>query len=483
MADYNPAVAANVQSVNLTPVLQAVMNAQLVGAHTGLYSLQAAQQARQYNALQSAAAAYRGGQDPVGAYLASGGDPSGATALQTVSSGQKAMGMTPGGILPSQYGELTKANANNVNAFNVGSEASARIAAGVLADPRNDQVWHEAVNQHYNTYGGNPLERQQLLNTTDPNQRLAIARAYSGQGVSPADVVKPVSVTPGNPVYSTGQIMSGQGFQTAPTPVQTAQPGQPTASQPANTARPASPTPSTAPIQPVQPGAPQPIIPGLTPFQKEMQTQQAQKTVDYLQGEGSKSYSNAQSLMGSLTNVEHDIDALGPQNMGTFANAKMTAVKGLNTIFNQFGISQIDPTKIANWEEFNKETIRAGMQLINSNFGGSREAASIIQMGKAAVPGVENSYLGAKYVSATIKAAAQRQIDLYEYQAAHPDQLPAVSAIQFNKAHPPQQYAMAGIASAIPQGAKQYLTAHPETASQFNKNFGSGMAQFILTHP
>jgi hypothetical protein len=193
--------------------------------------------------------------------------------------------------------------------------------------------------------------------------------------------------------------------------------------------------------------------------------------------------------MGSMVNVEHDIDALGPKWMGAGAELKGNFAKGWNSFVDTLpgsdavkAAAKFDPSKVSSWEEFNKEQIRAGMQLINSNFGGSREAASIIQMGKMAVPGVENTYLGAKYVSSTIKAAAQRQIDLYEYQAAHPDQLPAVSAVQFNNTHPPQMYAMKGITDVIPDGAKQYLAAHPETAATFNKHFGNGTAQFILSN-
>jgi hypothetical protein len=213
-----------------------------------------------------------------------------------------------------------------------------------------------------------------------------------------------------------------------------------------------------------------------------LQTATGNETIKYIQDEGYKGYSNAQTLLGSMVNVDHDIEKLGPQWMGAGADAKASVAKSWNSMLDSIGIQggHIDPSKIATWEEFNKEQTRAGMQLINSNFGGSREAASIIQMGRAATPGVSNSYLGAKYVSATIKAAAQRQSDLYEYQAAHPDQLPAQSAIQFNKMNPPQQYAMSGIASVIPDGAKQTLMQHPETAATFNKHFGDGMAQFIL---
>lgn len=462
---YNPAIAETVQSggPNFAQTLGSIAQFNSANAMAGLRDVQALQAQRQYNALQAAAEAYRNRQDPVGAYLSQGGDPAGAGQLQNVFAGQRAMSQTPGGILPNQALDLRKLNKTNAETQAVNLGIASKIAGGVLADPTNDQAWQSAVNAHYQTFGGPDLERQQLLSIKDPNQRLQIARAYSGQGVSPDEANKPFQYEPGNNVTTPSRLMS------AGVPMPQARPQQPgqTAQQPA-------PVPQTI--------NPAPAIQGLTPQQKALQTATGTKTVDYLQDEGRKTYDNATTLMGSMVNVDHDIDALGPQWMGAGADAKASVAKSWNSMLDTLGVQggHIDPGKIATWEEFNKEQIRAGMQLINSNFGGSREAASIIQMGKAAVPGVSNTYLGAKYVSATIKAAAQRQIDLYEYQAAHQDQLPAVSAIQFNKMHPPQMYAMSGIASVIPDGAKQTLMQHPETAATFNKHFGSGMAQFIL---
>jgi len=383
-------------------------------------------------------------------------DPSGLNQLQTVYANQRAMSQTPGGIMPGAYSDLTKATSNIASTGktlaetqNVNAGLGAKLASGVIADPSNDATWREAVNKHYDTFGGPSLEKQQLLGVKDPAQRLQIARAYAGQGMSPDEANKPVQITPGNAVTTPSRLM------TPPTA---------TSAGPANA----------------------PIVPGLTPGQKATQTSEAEATTKYLQDDGHKTYSNAQSLLGSMVNVDHDVENLGPAWMGPGTQAKASFVKGINSALSNLGVSNenlLSPDKVATSEELGKETIRAGMQLINSNFGGSREAASIIQMGGKAVVGQQNSYLGAKYVSATIKAAAQRQIDLYEYQADHKDQLPAVSEIQFNKAHPPQQYAMGGITSVIPQGAKNYLTQHPETAPQFNKNFGSGTAQYVLANP
>ena len=142
----------------------------------------------------------------------------------------------------------------------------------------------------------------------------------------------------------------------------------------------------------------------------------------------------------------------------------------------------IDPNKIATWEEFNKESTRAGMELIKANFGGSREAASIIQMGASAVPSAQQSYLGAKYNAASIMAATQREIDLHEFKAGLLAQGKSVVGADaaFNKEHPAQQYAMGGIVSAIPKDAIAHLRANPNLATHFDKQFGAGTAEFVL---
>lgn len=195
-------------------------------------------------------------------------------------------------------------------------------------------------------------------------------------------------------------------------------------------------------------------------------------------------FSSAQSLATRLDIIDHNISALGPSWMGAGADTKAEVAKAWNSTLDSFGVKgmHIDPTKVATWEDFNKETTRAGMELIKSNFGGSREAASIIQMGRTAVPGVQNSYVGAKYVSATIRAANQMQMDLYNYKKQLADSGHSLvgAESEFYKTHPPQQYAMGAITSQIPQPAVAHLRSNPNLAPDFDKQFGAGTAEFIL---
>lgn len=196
------------------------------------------------------------------------------------------------------------------------------------------------------------------------------------------------------------------------------------------------------------------------------------------------SFNSAQNLKMRLDIIDHNIAQLGPQWMGAGADAKAEAAKAWNGTLDTFGVSgmHIDPNKVASWEDFNKETTRAGMELIKSNFGGSREAASIIQMGRTAVPSVQNTYVGAKYVSATIRAATQWEIDKYNYKTDLMKQgKPLVGAdADFASKHPPQQYAMSAITSQIPPNAVAHLRTNPNLAGQFDKQFGPGTAEFLL---
>jgi hypothetical protein len=188
--------------------------------------------------------------------------------------------------------------------------------------------------------------------------------------------------------------------------------------------------------------------------------------------------------LGRLQVIDHNIDTLGPQWMGAGADTKAELGKAWNSTLDTMNVKgfHIDPNKIATWEDFNKETTRAGMELIKSNFGGSREAASIIQMGRTAVPSVQNTYLGAKYVSSTIKAAAQWEVDKYNYKAnLLKNGQPLVGAdADFSKQHPPQQYAMGAITSQIPAPAVAHLKSNPNLAPQFDRQFGPGTAEFLL---
>jgi hypothetical protein len=200
-----------------------------------------------------------------------------------------------------------------------------------------------------------------------------------------------------------------------------------------------------------------------------------------------KNYQAAQQVLGSLNMVDHAINTLnqtGWTATGTGANARLGAMKALNTFATNLGLqAPFDPGKVATWEDFNKETTRMGMQLVHSMFGGSREASMIVQGAISAVPSAENSYLGGKLVSSSLREAAQRQMDYYEYLTDYAQSHAGNTLgadVAFNKTHPVKSYINQALVNAVPPEARAYLVQHPDTAKQFDQTFGANVSKLIL---
>lgn len=223
---------------------------------------------------------------------------------------------------------------------------------------------------------------------------------------------------------------------------------------------------------------------GMSPAQRGAEEKLGQDfaTVD------KKAYDNANASLGMLTSMNNSAEVLnstpgGWAATGAGANARLEIGKSLNQVAGLFGGQPVvDPEKVGSWELLNKQTKLMGMQVINAYFGGSREAASIINGATNAVPNAENSYLGFRMVSSGIEQDLQRQRELYQFKAdrlANGQPL-ATAETDFNKAHPIKDYTLRAIANAVPDDLTDYLKAHPETVGAFNKHFGAGIGEFIL---
>jgi hypothetical protein len=162
-----------------------------------------------------------------------------------------------------------------------------------------------------------------------------------------------------------------------------------------------------------------------------------------------KNYTAAQATKYRLDLIDHSIDALGPQWMGSAANTRANLAKAWNTFAESslapdiVARNKIDPSKIANWEDFNKQTTNLGFELARSL--GSREAMQVVAQATNSVPNANQTPLGAKLVSASLRQAAQRQQDYYEYLSQRPGQVGA--DVEFNKQNPPEKYSLRAIAS------------------------------------
>jgi hypothetical protein len=195
----------------------------------------------------------------------------------------------------------------------------------------------------------------------------------------------------------------------------------------------------------------------------------------------------AQGLSMRLDMMDHSADVLnsaGWSSTGAGANAKLGAAKSVNSLLQTVGLpAAIDPNKVANWEDLNKETTRAGFDLARTL--GSREAATIVQSSVSAVPGAENTPMGFKLVSSGIRQAIQREKDYYtfatDYAKSHRGNTFGAD-VEFNKQFPPDLYSKTAVANAIPPAAINMMKGDPKLASKFDEKYGQGMSAFILHH-
>lgn len=177
----------------------------------------------------------------------------------------------------------------------------------------------------------------------------------------------------------------------------------------------------------------------------------AKELSDEFNNQGVKEFQGAQNSMASFRYMDNALDTLAKGGgflvPGTAEQARVELGKFVNTVTQMTGTAPaFDPTKIASAEDFMKETKRSGFQLINTMFGGQREAAETIQNATASVPGIENSYLGGKILVDSLRAAAQRAIDQRNFQNAWQQQPGnqgnlTGSAEEFNRLHPAEDYA------------------------------------------
>ena len=235
----------------------------------------------------------------------------------------------------------------------------------------------------------------------------------------------------------------------------------------------------TPPGSGAQPGAAaaQPLVTKISPGNQKLITELAD---DYA-NEGKTTYASAVSTLGWLTQMQQSLNQLNGPNgtgwtsTGTGNEMRMTVLKGINGALQSVGIQGMDQDAVGGWEELNKATRTAGMQLVKTMFGGSREAATIVQSATASVPGAENSPKGAMRVLNGIQEAANEEADRYIFETnwiqTHDGNLIGAAAA-FNQQRSPAMYARRAISGTDPykvtsadQALKSYL---PGTLVQFS---------------
>jgi hypothetical protein len=180
-----------------------------------------------------------------------------------------------------------------------------------------------------------------------------------------------------------------------------------------------------------------------------------------------KSYNAAVGSQQNLTQLQSYIDTLnahqGDANFlasGAGAEMRTEGAKMLNTAWSMAGgdpkDAPFDVNKVSAAEASYKTANLLGMQLINSQFGASREAASVIQTGLKSVPSMENTPQGAKLLLNGAKEVSNNTMDRYTFKewwarpdGPHPGDLRGAD-VAFNQAFPPQLYAKRAISQEQP---------------------------------
>lgn len=212
-------------------------------------------------------------------------------------------------------------------------------------------------------------------------------------------------------------------------------------------------------------------------FQKEVLPAQFKKA--------GEDYQAAQGILGNLDYMDNSLETMnksGYFSTGAGAKTRIEAAKGINTIAQVLGAPPIaNPDKIASAEEFNKQTTNMGFNLAKTL--GSREAQMIVQQATNSVPSMNNTYLGGRLVSSSLRQGAQRQMDYYEFMqdyAQGHDGNTMGADVAFNKANPISNYVTTAQVNAIPEISRTRLMQDPSLSDMFDKTYGSGMAKKVL---
>lgn len=292
MPEINNGLAAQIQppqSIDPYKALSTLSQLELARAHAGLYGLQAQQQVRQLEAIRAGAGAYRAGTDPVDAYLGAGGSPEGAVPLQNVTHQRDLLATNR--LLPAEQASVAAAGHSNVETDKAQSAIYGQIG-NVLATNGTAGIpvaLEIAKNNHMQVP---PLLIQRVQNMPDEGVR-QVGKQLQAYGTPSATATETVARTPGQAIYSRGDLSFGGGAPGAQPPSQNyggqqrvlgtgdiiGNPQFPPLTPPAGAGAQAGLTPNqvvgknfpTMNGQQIARGGPQPLVPGLSPSQMHEQ--------------------------------------------------------------------------------------------------------------------------------------------------------------------------------------------------------------------
>ena len=203
----------------------------------------------------------------------------------------------------------------------------------------------------------------------------------------------------------------------------------------------------------------------------------------------------AQSQLAMMDNAFNKLASGGGADKlltpGWAGESRTGMVKAINTMLSIAGQEPlVNPEKMAEAELIRKYTTNLGFSNVTQNFGVQREASTVIERSIAAVPGIENTVLGARILSDSLKAFAQRAIQEQQYINVFMQKSqgnPTNALESFNKLYPTQDYAQTVMAKygitpdgqwtspkSIRQAELGGLITHKQAVDAFQQQFAKG---------
>lgn len=357
-----------------------------------------------------------------------------------------------------------------------GALRQAAAAARNLAFTTPKAQWEEAVKLQYaapiaaaqaNAAVPATLAGKGFSLGPNDTQQFVPGSAADPAYISASEFAKPQVLRPGGMVANmrTGEVLKNPELHEATLPNGTTVPvhiNPPSPFAPPGTAGTATGINMETAGRPTAGGAPGPAVAGPQMVSKlpPQIVQSREDAVKEFMGKDSDAYQAAQNTQAWLHQIDHAADTMsqaGPLYMtGPHADLRLGAMSDINDMARTLGIkAPFDQNAVASFEEMNKATTTAGFELSSHYEGHARQAAATIMNATSAVPGVKNSPIGLKLVSAGIREGAQSAIDLHNYRQQMMNETQGgdkfVSAENdFYQAHPAEQYAQRAISTVHP---------------------------------
>jgi hypothetical protein len=253
-----------------------------------------------------------------------------------------------------------------------------------------------------------------------------------------------------------------------------------------------APVPAPAPQQRIPLGSDAPPIPQRMPMApSDMVPGAAQANRQVSVDMQKKAAVAATAGINTATMLEQTERALAelPKNgflaAGAGAQWRGEIAKNLNTISSMMGIdARIDPSQVSSVEELKKLTTRMGFEL--SRTLGAREAMQIVQQATAAVPGADNTPLGARKIISGVKAAIDQQVSWKTFLDQWVNKTGGNSngaQEYFNRMRPPSYWnakAWSELVDPADHNALINNRKNPAAVAAINHKYGPGVAEFML---